>query len=123
MTKWLWQKPCEMPWIAVELKEERRRVEVWTRAVGGRMEVSVRDEGVGIPTQALPPLFERFRHVDRERMEQQGVGLGLAIAHELVRLHGGDITVDSERGQGSTFTIRLPAVDGKSPDGQGEFGE
>lgn len=108
---------------AIKFSGKGQRVEVWTRAVDGRVEVSVRDEGVGIPAHALPHLFERFQQVDRERMEQQGVGLGLAIAHELVRLHGGDITVESERGQGSTFTIRLPAVDGKPPDRQGESEE
>jgi two-component system sensor histidine kinase/response regulator len=87
-----------------------QRVEIVTRAVDGGVEVSVSDEGVGIPPQALSYLFERFRQVDRKQMEQQGVGLGLAIARELIRLHGGDITVESVHGQGSTFTIHLPAI-------------
>jgi signal transduction histidine kinase len=53
-------------------------------------------------------LFERFRQVNRDQLEQQGVGLGLAIAQELIRLHRGQITVESTPGQGSTFTILLP---------------
>lgn len=75
---------------------------------GEWVEVSVADNGVGIPPGEIPHLFERFRQIDRDRMEQQGVGLGLAIARELIRLHGGEITVESVYGVGSRFTIRLP---------------
>lgn len=84
------------------------RVIVEGRVAGDWVEVSVTDNGVGIRPEAIPYLFERFRQIDRERMEQQGVGLGLAIARELIRLHGGEITVESRFGEGSTFTIRLP---------------
>ncbi|MCX7682785.1 MAG: hybrid sensor histidine kinase/response regulator [Anaerolineae bacterium] len=87
-----------------------KRVIVSARQADGWVEITVEDKGVGIPTEELPHLFERFRQIDRERMEQQGVGLGLAIARELVRLHGGDIVVDSVYGQGSRFTIRLPVA-------------
>lgn len=69
------------------------------------------DQGIGIPPEASPYLFRRFQQIDRERQEQQGVGLGLAIAQETVRLHGGVIEVESTVGQGSTFTIRLPVAD------------
>ncbi len=72
------------------------------------VEVSVADNGVGIRPEDIPHLFERFRQIDRECMEQQGVGLGLAIARELIRLHSGEITVESVYGAGSRFTIRLP---------------
>ena len=85
-------------WIAVEASDE------W-------VEVAVRDKGVGIAADKIPHLFERFRQIDREQMEQQGAGLGLAIAQELIALHGGEITVDSQVGEGSTFTIRLPAAE------------
>lgn len=85
-------------------------VRVTVRAAGDRVEISVADNGIGIPEAEIPHLFERFRQINREKMEQQGVGLGLAIARDLIRLHGGDITVQSQFGQGSTFTIWLPAV-------------
>lgn len=85
-----------------------KRVVVQAGVAGDWVEVSVSDEGVGIRPEEIPHIFERFRQIDRERMEQQGVGLGLAIARELIRLHGGDITVESVHGAGSRFTIRLP---------------
>ncbi len=88
------------------------RVTVTARAAGDWVEVSVTDYGIGIRPDAIPHLFERFRQIDRERMEQQGVGLGLAIARELIRLHGGEIAVESRFGEGSTFTIRLPVATG-----------
>lgn len=85
-------------------------VYVRAEATGDRVEISVADNGIGIPESEIPHLFERFRQIDREKLEQQGVGLGLSIARDLIRLHGGDITVQSRVGQGSTFTIWLPVV-------------
>jgi signal transduction histidine kinase len=84
---------------------------VRAQTTGRWVEVSVTDHGVGIAAKELPNLFERFRQIDRDRMEQQGLGLGLAIAREYVQLHGGDISVESTPGQGSTFTIRLPVAE------------
>jgi signal transduction histidine kinase len=91
-------------------KDEGKRVMVSAQATAGWVEVPVQDQGVGIPTEEIPHLFERFRQVNRKKMEQQGVGLGLAIAQELIRLHDGEITVRSDHGAGSTFTIRLPVA-------------
>ncbi len=88
-----------------------KRVTVNARAVDDSVEVAVADEGVGVPHKDIPHLFERFRQIGRDKMEQQGVGLGLAIAKELIRLHGGEITVESELGVGSTLTIRLPMAE------------
>lgn len=88
-----------------------RQVTVEACETDGWVEVTVRDEGVGIAESDIPHLFERFRQFGRQEMEQQGTGLGLAIAHGMVRLHGGDITVESEHGRGSNFTIRLKARD------------
>jgi signal transduction histidine kinase len=85
--------------VTVSVKEDRE----WAH-------IGVADEGVGIPAEAIPHLFERFRQIDRETQEQQGVGLGLALARELIRLHGGEIDVESTVGEGSVFTIRLPIV-------------
>jgi signal transduction histidine kinase len=87
------------------------RVTISARTVDGWIEVAVEDEGVGIPQDKLSRLFQRFQQIDRHLMEQQGVGVGLSIAMELIHLHRGEINVDSQVGEGSTFTIRLPAAD------------
>ena len=76
---------------------------------GSRDQISVTDNGDGIPAQHLERLFERFYRVDRARSrEMGGTGLGLAIVKHLALLHGGEITVESELGKGSTFTLHLP---------------
>jgi two-component system phosphate regulon sensor histidine kinase PhoR len=75
----------------------------------GRDRILVKDEGDGIPAQHLERLFERFYRADRARSrELGGTGLGLAIVKHLALLHGGEVTVASELGKGSTFTIHLP---------------
>ena len=71
--------------------------------------ISVRDQGVGIPAEALPRLFDRFYRVSATAGQAQGLGLGLYITNQLVRAHGGRVTVESEVGRGSTFTVTLPA--------------
>jgi len=91
-------------------RPESKRVTVSARTSGNWVEIAVTDEGVGIPPEEMPHLFERFRQIGREQMEQQGVGLGLVIAQELIHLHGGQITVESKPNVGSTFTIRLPHI-------------
>lgn len=71
--------------------------------------IIVEDSGEGIPAQHLERLFERFYRVDRARSrEMGGIGLGLAIVKHLARAHGGEVTVTSELGKGSAFTIELP---------------
>ena len=77
----------------------------------GRDKIIVEDSGEGIPAQHLERLFERFYRVDRARSrEMGGTGLGLAIVKHLARAHGGEVTVTSELGRGSIFTIELPAI-------------
>jgi len=80
----------------------------------GHVEVQVSDTGIGIGRAFLPHVFERFRQADAGTTRQQGgLGLGLAIARQLVELHGGSVAVDSPgEDQGSTFTVRLPVVVG-----------
>ncbi|MDY7079862.1 MAG: hybrid sensor histidine kinase/response regulator [Chloroflexota bacterium] len=85
-------------------------VTVSARATDGWVEVAVADEGIGIAAQELSHLFERFRQINRDKMEQQGAGLGLALAQDLIHLHGGEITAESTPEAGSTFTIRLPVT-------------
>jgi len=81
------------------------------RTDDGRTEISVSDEGPGIARKHLARLFERFYRVDKGRSrELGGTGLGLAIVKHIVRVHEGEIRVDSEVGEGSTFTIALPAA-------------
>jgi signal transduction histidine kinase len=76
---------------------------------GGWVEVRVRDTGVGIEPDELPRVFDRFYRGDAARARPGGTGLGLAIARLLVEQHGGTIGVRSEPGEGSEFTVRLPA--------------
>ena len=77
-----------------------------------RVEVFVSDTGSGIPPEDLPRLFERFYRVDKARSrELGGTGLGLAIVKHLVRAHGGEVRVESQLGQGSTFLFTLPVDD------------
>jgi PAS domain S-box-containing protein len=81
----------------------------------GMVEISVKDQGLGIPRDAIPHLFSKFYRVDNsDRREIGGTGLGLAISREIVEAHGGKISVQSELGKGSTFTFTLPTVNGQS---------
>lgn len=84
-------------------------VSVHAEQAGERIQISVSDTGIGIPSKDLPRIFERFYRVDEGRSrEQGGTGLGLSIVKHIVQLHGGEITVASDAGKGSTFTVRLP---------------
>jgi signal transduction histidine kinase len=97
---------------AVKFSEDGGNVRIEVVPSSDAVEVAVRDTGHGIPAQELPRLFERFY---RGSARQPGTGLGLSIARNLVRLHGGDITVVSELGQGSEFRVRLPRAVTKLP--------
>ena len=71
--------------------------------------VAIRDQGIGIPSYDLPHLFERFYRASNVSVDNiSGVGIGLYVVQEIVALHGGTVTVESEEGHGSTFTICLP---------------
>jgi two-component system sensor histidine kinase SenX3 len=94
---------------AVHYSSAGSRVGVGVRVSDGVIEVTVTDQGVGIPEGDLDRIFERFFRVDQARARNTGgTGLGLSIVKHVVQIHGGDIRVWSQPGSGSTFTIRLP---------------
>jgi two-component system OmpR family sensor kinase/two-component system phosphate regulon sensor histidine kinase PhoR len=71
--------------------------------------VRVSDTGVGIPEEDLPNLFDRFYRINKDRSRATGgSGLGLAISKQIIELHGGELSVESEMNVGSTFNVRLP---------------
>lgn len=80
-----------------------------------RVSLAISDHGIGIPASAQPELFQQFyRAPNAEQQQISGMGIGLFVAREIVQLHGGEITVESEQGKGSTFTVRLPLSTGES---------
>ncbi len=94
---------------AVAYSGSGSRVVVTTRSEGDQVQVSVVDQGIGIPPEDIDRIFERFYRVDPARHRSTGgTGLGLAIVKHVAATHGGDISVWSVQGQGSTFTLTLP---------------
>ena len=80
------------------------------------LDVSVADDGPGIPAEAKERVFERFYRVDKARSRDQGgTGLGLSIVKHIVLSHGGEVWVDSQVGQGSAFHFTLPLAKGGKP--------
>ncbi|WP_437548772.1 ATP-binding protein [Sorangium sp. So ce367] len=91
-------------------------VSISLRAHGDRADLTVRDTGTGIPDRELSHLFKRFHRVQGARSRtHEGSGIGLALVHELVRLHGGTIHVTSELSVGTSFTVSLPRGAGHLP--------
>jgi two-component system sensor histidine kinase SenX3 len=94
---------------AVKYSEFGDPVEVDAAVVDGTVCISVRDHGIGIPSRDLERIFERFYRVDRARSRATGgTGLGLSIVRHVAQAHGGDVTVESTEGEGSTFRFRVP---------------
>jgi two-component system sensor histidine kinase SenX3 len=94
---------------AVKYSERGESVDVDASAADGVICISVRDHGIGIPSRDLERIFERFYRVDRARSRATGgTGLGLSIVRHVAQAHGGDVTVESIEGEGSTFRLRLP---------------
>ncbi len=101
---------------AVAYSGEASRVGVGVREQGDLVEIAVVDEGIGISADEQERVFERFYRVDAARSRQTGgTGLGLSIVKHVAADHGGDVTVWSRPGRGSTFTIRLPRVPDQDP--------
>ena len=96
---------------AVAYSPDRTRVAVAVRRDGGSVEVSVTDQGIGIAEKDLERVFERFYRADPARSRATGgTGLGLAIVKHVATNHGGEVSVWSVEGSGSTFTLRLPTA-------------
>jgi two-component system phosphate regulon sensor histidine kinase PhoR len=94
---------------AVKYSGNSSTVRVVAQVVGSEIAISVIDQGVGISAEHLPRLFERFYRVDKARSRKEGgTGLGLAIVKHIASAHRGRVTVHSEVGVGTTFTIHLP---------------
>ncbi|MBI5884010.1 MAG: HAMP domain-containing protein [Elusimicrobia bacterium] len=94
---------------AVKYTPEAGVVRVHAAVGKGEVRVTVEDSGCGIPAEHLPRIFERFYRVDKARSrEQGGTGLGLAIVKHIVEAHAGSVAIQSEPGQGSTFSFTLP---------------
>ncbi len=94
---------------AIKYSPDGGTITVSVRTTDVQLILSISDEGLGIPKQDLPKIFDRFYRVDKARSRAQGgTGLGLAIAKEIIKQHHGFIWAKSEYGKGSTFTIVLP---------------
>ena len=94
---------------AIKYSPDGGKITVTMKTTDDQMILSISDQGLGIPKQDLPRIFDRFYRVDRARSRAQGgTGLGLSIAKEIIKQHNGFIWAKSEYGKGSTFTIVLP---------------
>ena len=94
---------------AIKYSPDGGKITVTMKTTDDQMILSISDQGLGIPKEDLPKIFDRFYRVDKARSRAQGgTGLGLAIAKEIIKQHNGFIWAKSEYGKGSTFTIVLP---------------
>ena len=94
---------------AIKYSPDGGKITVSMKTTDDQMILSISDQGLGIPKEDLPKIFDRFYRVDKARSRAQGgTGLGLAIAKEIIKQHNGFIWAKSEYGKGSTFTIVLP---------------
>jgi two-component system phosphate regulon sensor histidine kinase PhoR len=94
---------------AVNYTPEGGKIAVEARKEEGGIQIEVTDSGIGIPSEDLPRIFERFYRVDKGRSrELGGTGLGLSIVKHIAEAHGGRVSVESKLGQGSRFKVFLP---------------
>jgi two-component system phosphate regulon sensor histidine kinase PhoR len=97
---------------AIKYGRQGGRVDISIVPVAGRLALSVKDDGIGIAREHLPRLTERFYRVSaKDSRERGGTGLGLAIVKHIVARHRGELRIESTLGEGSTFTVLLPALE------------
>ena len=94
---------------AIKYSEPNSAIHLTANLSDSEVKIIVEDQGIGIAKKHLSRLFERFYRVDKARSRKLGgTGLGLAIVKHIAQAHGGQVTVKSTAGKGSTFTIHLP---------------
>ncbi len=94
---------------SIKYTGENGVIQVFAGFIYNEIYIKIRDNGIGIPEKDLPKIFERFYRVDKARSrENGGTGLGLSIAYEIIKLHNGNISIDSTYGEGTEVIIRLP---------------
>lgn len=89
-------------------REESEWIRVSAREAGEFLRIDVHDQGIGVAPENVETLFDLFHQLNREELEQQGTGAGLAICKGIVDIHGGKVALESVQGEGSTFTVMIP---------------
>ncbi|MCD8485003.1 ATP-binding protein [Candidatus Woesebacteria bacterium] len=93
---------------AIKYSKQNTKLHITAKKKSGTVEIAIKDYGIGITSEDIPHIFERFYRSDKSRSQTEGFGLGLSIAKQVVDKHGGHIEVTSILGKGSTFTVSLP---------------
>jgi hypothetical protein len=98
---------------AIKFTPQRGRIDVHLEQKDSHVQLEIKDSGIGLAAEDLQHVFERFWQAgDKANRKGDGLGLGLAIARDLVQLHGGSIRAESAgKGQGTTFVVELPVLD------------
>jgi signal transduction histidine kinase len=95
---------------AIKYSPSGGKVELTLEEGDTELQFRVSDQGIGIPREEVPYVFEPFRRAGTPRADIPGVGLGLSVAQRIVQAHGGHIEIDTQRGKGTTFRVRLPVA-------------